>query len=723
MNNKLQFFRQYGWLIGLSAMLFVALLTMSQILQNASQFAQSYATLLIATFLGVLLLVVFLGRTIYRLIRQYRKGVPGSRITARLTMTLAMIMGIPLGIIFYFSLTFIHQGVDQWFDVKTEDALKNALQLVKTNFDEQTLQKLKHTQNVLGENYATLLVDPVFLVNQMRKELDAQELTLYQNNGQILAYSAHGDNLQLPKVTQEQVQALRQTEAIAYIERDFATRAEHILVQTPVFDISSNQKLILQAIFPIQSEISDMAQEVRIAYGQYQELSFLKTPLKTSFTVILTMVFLLALTSAILFTLQAIRNMVQPIRTLARGTKAISEGDYSLTMPVENEDELGQLVQSFNDMTQQIARARNEIKFGHQQTEVQKLYSQAIIKHLNSGVLTLDSNLRLKTINEATNEILNSDLFKHQGKTLEEALESKDTKHLQHFFDAVLPLFEEHENQQWHQQITFDCLEGQKVLMIHGSVLPSLDQKSGGYILIIEDITQLLKAQLHAAWNDVAQRLAHEIKNPLTPIQLSAERLEFKLAKKLDSDDQLLLNRMTHTIVEQVKVMQEMVEAFIEYADTPEIELSYVKLNQLIEDVCSMYQGQQQNWQVTFAAGEEIEEVQADIGQIRQVLHNLIKNALEACEGQANQPHIHIQTYLESHKVCIRVCDNGPGISETEKNWIFEPYATDKPKGTGLGLAIVKKIIDEHQGQIFVENNFENDTKIGTCFIIELPQW
>lgn len=719
MGTKTRFWKQYGWLIALSGILFISLLNMSQMLQDASQFAQSYATLLLITVSGVVLLLIFLLRTLYKLFLQYRKKQAGSRITARLTLNLTAIIGIPLAVIFYFSLSFIHQGVDRWFDIKTEDALKSALMLVETNLNDNTREKLKQTQTVLGNNYTSLIENPIFLINEMRKELNAKELTLFQSNGQILAYSTQGANLNLPKTSEIQVQSFHQSEPIAYIQKIHDTGQQQIFVQMPVFDISTNQKLILQGIYPIRDQISQLAEQVHIASGQYQEISYLQGPLKTSFTVILTMVFLLALSTAILFTLQAIRNMIEPIRTLARGTKAISEGDYSISMPVSSQDEFGQLIESFNDMTQQIARARNDIKYGHQQTEVQKLYSQAIITHLNSGVLTLDARLRLKTVNQATNEILNTNLFKQQGKTLKEITSQKDMAHLSHFFDKVLPLFEANPSQQWHQQMNFDCLEGQKILMIHGSSLPSLDQKTSGYILIIEDITQMLKAQLHAAWNDVAQRLAHEIKNPLTPIQLSAERLDFKLAKKLHGEDQNLLNRMTNTIVEQVKVMQDMVEAFIEYADTPEIEISSADLNKLIRDVTSMYSSPDKQWQIEFTPDPEIQSIDLDIGQIRQVLHNLIKNAIEACQGTPEKTQLKIRTEKQSNKVIILICDNGPGIPESEKNWVFEPYATDKPKGTGLGLAIVKKIIDEHQGQIELQSSIDK----GTCFIIELPDW
>jgi nitrogen fixation/metabolism regulation signal transduction histidine kinase len=252
---------------------------------------------------------------------------------------------------------------------------------------------------------------------------------------------------------------------------------------------------------------------------------------------------------------------------------------------------------------------------------------------------------------------------------------------------------------------------------VHGSTLPSLDQKIGGFVIVIEDITQLVQAQLHAAWSDVAQRLAHEIKNPLTPIQLSAERLNYKLSDKLEKSDQKLLNRMTDTIIEQVTTMQNLVQAFTEYADTPEIELHQVNLNTLVKDVVSMYQTPKVTWKVSYDIDPDCPVITADASKLRQLLHNLIKNAIEACEDRPDT-QIKVSTGYENQQVELAICDNGPGIPEKARNWIFEPYSTDKPKGTGLGLAIVKKIVDEHQGQIRVESEPEQ----GTCFLVQLPQ-
>lgn len=720
--HPLSFVRQYGLLIAIASVLLVILLVMSQILQNASQFAQTYSLLLLISLGGIILLLIMLGRTLWQLRRQYRQNTPGSRLTRRLTGIFSLIIGLPLTVMFYFSYTFVQQSIDQWFDVKTETALNQSVELVQITLNDQTRRALKATQQQLEQSKKALLTTPVLTLSRMSKQLGIREMALYQMDGRLLAYSSTSNSQILPPKPEPKLfQHLRNDRDYAAIETQVGSNSAYqaIHVMLPVDDLANNQTLALQALFPLPEKISQLASQVRIAANQYQELSYLKGPLKTSFSVILVLVLLLGLIVALLFTLQALQNMARPIRTLAEGTRAVAQGDYTVTINESGHDEMGQLIHSFNDMIQQIAKARHEIKFGHQQTEIQKLYLQAIIKNLSSGVVTLDPHMRLRTLNDATNSILNTHLFKQQGKPIQDILKKDEYQHLKPFFDAVFPRFRQ-DNKPWHHQLSFESEDAQKILLIHGSTLPSLDQKIGGYVLVVEDITQLVQAQLHAAWTDVAQRLAHEIKNPLTPIQLSAERLQFKLAKHLAPDQNQLLQRLTQTIIEQVATMQSLVQAFSEYANTPEVSLAPVNLNQLVDNVVSMYQSPDAHWTITCELEQSCAPIQADASKLRQLLHNLIKNALEACDDQP-QPRITLTTECDQagqKPVILRISDNGPGIADNAKNWIFEPYATDKPKGTGLGLAIVKKIVDEHHGRIRL---LSKQTQ-GTCFEITLPR-
>ena len=714
------FLKQYGWITLISSVLMISLVIMSQILQNASSFADTYSSLLFFTLAGIGVVLFVLFKTLWVLRKQYKRKTPGIKITLRLTLASTLMIGIPTAIIFYFSLMFIQQGINQWFDVKTETALANASALVRMSLDNSTRDRLKLTQAMVNEKGMLLATSPVIEVNRLRSLLDAQEVALYHSNQQLIAFSSAEDMNILPEPPGTNLfQQIRQKKTYAAVETrpGLTSDDQFIRVIIPFSDLEFSGIYALQVIFLIPQSMTALAESVTAASAQYKELSYLKGPLITSFTLILSMVFLLTLVTAILFTIQAVQNFTKPIQTLARGTRAVSKGDYSVKMPVKENDEFGDLTQSFNDMIQRIAQARNEIKLGHQQTEVQKLYLQAIIKNLTSGVLTLDMNLRIRTSNDVANQIFDTEFSNYTGQPFDRLLsQDKSLPGLVEFFAHISPLLKQ-DAKSWSLQYELSSQYGQKILMIHGSTLPSMDKKIGGYVIVIDDITELVQAQLNAAWSDVARRLAHEIKNPLTPIQLSAERLKFKLDSELAGENRALLERMTHTIIEQVATMKNLVQAFSDYANTPEVLLEETDLNRLITDIAAMYQDPTAKWRLTLDLMERCPMVQADRARLRQLFHNLIKNAIEATENTI-LPHIQIKTYCDDQEnFMVQVSDNGPGIAEEAQKWIFEPYATDKPKGSGLGLAIVRKIVEEHHGHISLNSTPNSDT----CFIIRFP--
>lgn len=720
------FAKSYGWLAVTSGLLLAALLVMSQILRSTPEFIEYYVGLLIFSISGILVLLALLVRTVFKLYRQYKLKVTGIKTTIRITSTLMMLLAFPIIILFYFSLSLIHQSIDQWFDVGTEQALSDASALVRTNLDFTTRDSLNKTLRAEQNMRHFLTQMPAFAVNELREQLDAKEVSLYQSNGQLVAYShAFGLDILPIKPSHNLFQQVRQRHNYAAIETDSSKDQTIIRVIIPVTDPFLNQIYPLQVIFALPENITRYAQSVRLAESQYHELSYLRNPLKTSFSLILSMVLLLTLVSALLFTIQAAQNLTRPIRHLALGTQRVAQGDYSTKMQVDRDDEFGTLIQSFNDMIQQVAKARNDIKINHQQTEVQRLYFQAVIRNLTNGVVTLDMNRRVRTVNDKASQILGVPLQPLVGEIFSSLVTQENNPHLKPFFEAVTPHFEiknqgKIDPKPWSAQISLQSNNQQRIILMHGSTLPSIDQKVGGFVLVLDDITELVQAQLHAAWSDVARRLAHEIKNPLTPIQLSAERLQLKLASKLEEADSQLLERMTRTIVDQVDTMQLLVQAFIDYAHTPEMQLQLLDLNELILDLVSLYQTPNEPGQLTTQLDYNCPYVLADRSRFRQLFHNLIKNALEATEELA-EPKIEISTdcQTETDKITIKISDNGPGIPQQAANWIFEPYSTDKPKGTGLGLAIVKKIVEEHNGQIEL---LQNDNQQGTTFVITLSK-
>lgn len=717
--------KQYGWLLLLSSLLMGALIIMSQILQNASRFAEAYIPLLLFTLAGILLLLIVLFRTFYTLYRHYKSQATGIRLTLKLTSYVTLLVGIPVVTIYLFSLNFIYQGIDQWFDVKTDKALSEAIKLVQANLDDKTRDKLHQTEAVAAEKRNELVQFPAGTLNSLLQTLDAQTVALYKANGQLIAFSSQASDTTaspiLPEKPEESAfQQIRLGHPFANLKTiPGGTTAQSIIeVLIPIKGTPPQIQYALHATFDIPDNLTQLASTVQLAASQYNELSYLQNPLKNSFTLVLTLLILLTLATSILFTLKAVQNFTRPIRTLTRGTQAIAKGDYSLTMPVIGKDELGQLIASFNEMIQKISRARNELKYSHQQTEVQKLYLQAIIKNLSSGVLTLDAHHRIRTTNTKLDEILNIQSQLHIGKPLEEMPLIKNSAHLAPLIQHIQTHFQLHPDR-WQEQIQFNCKKGEKTLLIHGSTLPSLDQQVGGYVIVIDDVTELVQAQRHAAWSDVARRLAHEIKNPLTPIQLSAERLAYKLSAKLPPEEAQLLQRLTHTIIEQVQAMQSLVQAFSEYANTPELNLQPINLHPLLNNIAEMYHSPEAHCQIQTHFTDHSLYLQADPHRLRQLFHNLFKNALEALKDYPEQTHptITLSTQQIDGEILIAFCDNGPGIEEEAINWIFEPYATDKPKGTGLGLAVVKKVVEEHNGTIAIETSEEG----GVCFNITFP--
>jgi nitrogen fixation/metabolism regulation signal transduction histidine kinase len=472
---------------------------------------------------------------------------------------------------------------------------------------------------------------------------------------------------------------------------------------------------VLQVLYPVSQRLAVLTDNVQSTYARYDRLRYLRDWLKFSFALTLSLVLLLSLLTAVWAAFYAARRLVAPIRTLAIGTRAVASGDYSRRLPLPSHDEFGVLVQSFNDMTGKIALAQEQARRSQQQVESQRAYLEAVLERLSSGVLTLDSQQVLRTANAAAGHILGAEINDMTGRPLTALAE--DHGHLAQFVMALAgPL--QAGAQEWREEITLFGAGGRQVLICGGASLPGVTDSGDGYVVVFEDVTTLIQAQRDAAWGEMARRLAHEIKNPLTPIRLSAERLRHKYLKSLAEAEADLLDRSTHTIIQQVEAMQEMVKAFSEYARAPKLERRALDLNALINEVLDLYRDHTPvQWVMHLQ--EALPAVEADVGRFRQLLHNLIKNALDAL-AERNDGRITITTLCAEESgfsfVELRVDDNGPGFPPGLLGRLFEPYVTTKPKGTGLGLAIVKKIVDEHGGVIMAEN-----TRDGASVVIRLP--
>jgi nitrogen fixation/metabolism regulation signal transduction histidine kinase len=705
-------------IITLFVLLLTSLYLMSGATHNSALFGQLYSVMLGINILAIGLLFVLIGKSLWQLVQQYRKQATGTRLTARLVVMFVILSVTPVSVVYYFSLDFIKRGIDSWFDVRVENALNDALELSQASLGVRMRELLRDTRELTQQLTDTPNNLAALKLNEMHQGSDASELTLFSLNGRILASSSLESTQLLPeRLDDTSLHLLRQgNDDVGLVPIKDSGLHIRVAVIVPGPDAVTEPR-ILQALYPVAERINTLADSVQSAFGKYREVAYLRTPLKYSFILTLSLVLLLSILVAIWAAFYAARRMVQPIFDLVEGTRAVAAGNYDKRLPLPGKDELGFLVRSFNDMTHKIAIAQQQASNSQQQLETQHAYLEAVLANLSSGVLTLDYDHHLKTYNMAASQILSLDLSEYQGTSLVEMAQSHPAA--QNLIDAIYQHLEEGQSE-WQEEVTLFGPGGRKVLMCRGTPLPHSGDQEGGSIIVFDDITALIQAQRNAAWGEVARRLAHEIKNPLTPIQLAAERLRHKYLKKMAQKDAEVLDRSTHTIVQQVESLKEMVKAFSDYARMPELQLETVDLNNIINEVLDLYQASNNQVRFKLELDPSMPQIEADAGRLRQVLHNLLKNSLEAMD-YAKGAEIEVITRCAQEQSCryveLKVHDTGPGIPENLFGQLFDPYVTTKPKGSGLGLAIVKKIVEEHGGMLWAEN----DGTGGATIIIRLP--
>jgi nitrogen fixation/metabolism regulation signal transduction histidine kinase len=684
--------------------LLVSLFLLSQATENSDRFDRLYGSLLIINTVALVLLVMLIAANLLRLIEQYRSGRAGSRLTARLVAMLAVLTLVPVTMVYLFSVQFLRGSIDSWFDVRVERALDDALVLSQVSLDIRMRDLLRTMEGLADDLRFVPDAATALTLGDMRGRIGASELTLLGSNGSIIAASSKDAASILPNRPEHSL-LLQLRQGRPYVGLDPIDRTGlQIRVLVPTANPEHPQQMrFLQALFPVSPRLSDLADNVQNAYADYREIRFLREPLQQSFTLTLSLVLLLTLLFAIWTAFYFARRLTAPIRDLAEGTRALAAGDYGTQLAPAGRDELGFLVQSFNDMSRRIAQTRQAAKRSQVQVEGQRAYLEAVLARLSSGVLAFDYEGNLRTSNLSAGDILGVPLQESAGSTLTEL--AVRYPHLDTLGALVADRLAEGASD-WREELTVEGPEGRRILICSGARLPG-GHGTGGYVLVLDDVTTLIQAQRDAAWGEVARRLAHEIKNPLTPIQLSAERIRHKYLERMEGKDAEVLERATQTIVQQVDAMKDMVNAFSEYARPPRLQLQAVDLNQLVLEVVELYRSGPQRAEFELQLDEHLPTMLADIGRLRQLLHNLIKNAMEA--GPADRPsHVRISTRQGSgrqqHWVELQVQDDGPGFAGEVIEQLFEPYVTTKPRGSGLGLAIVKKIVEEHNGTIVAKN-------------------
>lgn len=690
---------------------------------SASLLRDGYVWVLVLTLLALVVLLWAIGHRLLTLVRRVRAQSPGALLSARWVRNFLVLSLPPALIVYFFSVWFLNSTIDSWFDVEVERALADSLTLGQQFLDTRTLE----VRNQLRET-AVELQDLREEGDLLREALLAQvratgpvELSVLEEGGTLLATANINALTGLPERAGD-FALLQAIERGEYAAAEPAANGElqiRVLLSMPPRYPGQSPRL-LQAIYPLPADITALTGSIEQEYHRYQNVSYLRASLKQSFLLILSLVLLLTVLLAILAALTAARRMVAPLSRLSTATRQVAEGDFGRDVEAGDRDEIGFLVSSFNDMTQALKRASQSEEQSRAELQAQGDYLETVLGNLSSGVLTLDANENIIKANHACREILGDPLT-----SLGEL-----PPHLEPFVTAV-----RHQRDRgkaaWQQEIQIQRAGSPLVLLARGSNLRSAnapvstststsertlasssatgtasEPDKEGQVIVFDDVTVLNQAQREAAWAEVARRLAHEVKNPLTPIRLAAERLRMKLSGKLGEDDRAMLDRASNTIVSQVEALRTLVDAFGDYAREPVLSRAPIRLDELVREVVMLYQQGDAALEFDLQLCPGPEGLSADAGRLRQMLHNLICNAKEAAgDGPARMTIAsRIIETDNRHWVLLELRDGGPGFPAAVLQNPFEPYVTHKPGGSGLGLAISRKIVSEHDGRISLGN-------------------
>ncbi len=707
--------------IGLCLFIFMlsSLLMMSKSLQNSELFDRFYLGLLLFNALGLISLSILIILNLKRLIRQLKNRVIGSRMTIRIVILFSLLSVTPVLIVYYFSLDFLHRGIDSWFDLRVEQALDDSLELSRLALDVRMRELLKTTEKIAEELSDANDVELPSRIDLIRDRINADELTLLTRKGAIVVSSSEDTKSLVPDTLEETI-LLQLIQNNSYIGIDLVKNKGLVIravVNVPMIGIGNTEKII-QALFPMSERMNRLSANVQTSFIEYKELSYLREQLKFSFIIILTLVLLFSVFSAVWAAFYSARTLAAPIKDLAQGTRAIAKGNYNTKLPVPSNDELGFLVASFNDMTDKISQARDTAKNSQKESESQQIYLETILSRLSSGVIVFNKDGKIEKSNISAAQILQIEVTILNQKNINDLI--NNFSKLKNFFECISNNINEKTND-WREQIILSKKMGNQILLINGTVLTSSDNSKIKHIVVFDEITALIQGQRDAAWSEVARRLAHEIKNPLTPIQLAAERLRSKYLSSLDTNNVETLDRMTNTIIQQVETMKDMVNDFSDYARPAEFKEEEIEIINLLQEGVDLFSNMNCGNKIKMDIKTNLPKIHGDEKKLRRVLNNVLANAVDANSiGAHNLLKISAKTVnIEDNEIIeIRVIDSGPGIDPLVENNLLEPYITTKEKGTGLGLAIVKKIIDEHSGTFWLENNKEED---GACAVIRLP--
>ena len=730
----------FRWTVGVGAGIVVALglillFLLTQATDNRELYERNYALLFGLNIAVAVLLLLVIAWIALRLVLRVRQGRFGSRLLVKLAAIFALVGLMPGMMIYVVSYQFVSRSIESWFDVEVEGALAAGLNLGRATLDTLAAE----TGNKTRQAAAQLAETPDSIVGlaleRLREQSGASDVVMWGASGQLIANAGESRFLIQPeRPSVQQLRSARTQQVITQIEgldemvpggngelgtdtssgppvRGATTAArvkEIAVVNNPNLSVLG-QSRYLQVTTVLPAALVSNAIAVQQANSQYQERALARGGLRKMYIGTLTLSLFLAVFGAVLLAVILGNQLAKPLLLLAEGVKQVTLGDLTPKAALKGKDELGGLTRSFADMTQQLADARSAVQHSMSQVDAARANLQTILDNLTAGVIVLDVWGRLQSSNPGASRILRAPLQDYHGQPLGEV------PGLEAFAKDVLAQFADYLSNNaaqtlahWQQSFELHAAghgasDNAITLIARGAKMPGTQE----YLLVFDDISDMVSAQRAQAWGEVARRLAHEIKNPLTPIQLSAERLEMKLNGKLGPTEQALLTKSVKTIVDQVDAMKRLVNEFRDYARLPAAELVAVDLNALINDVLQLYHSDPAIPAAPVVAelDHKAPPIRGDAQLLRQVMHNLLQNAQDAQEGRHDACVTLKTDYSESsQRVRLTVRDNGAGFPEHILKRAFEPYVTTKVKGTGLGLAVVKKIADEHGARIDISN-------------------
>ncbi|MCL2871405.1 MAG: ATP-binding protein [Betaproteobacteria bacterium] len=672
---------------------------------NTPWFERNYKPLLVLNAILIAILIGIVGRQFYKLWQSYRAGVFGSRLAFRLMLMGALVALLPGLLVYVVSVTSIDRSIESWFDVRVDRALDGSLNVSRSMLNERLADTVAKARQIVGNlhdssgYYGTAL-------NRVAEMVGVEEAAIYTPAGVLVAVGGTRPSLTTPAPpslkTLQEVRSLQISSAIDQGENG----GLQLRVVLPLEPNEQNETIrFLQVTDRVPAALAADIDIVQSGWRDYKDISYSRKSIKRLYTLTLTMALLLTLTIALGMAVVLSERFAAPLGLLAEGTQAVADGNLSIRQPVTSRDEMGSLTESFNTMTGQLEQAQQERERSHRALETTRAYLESVLSNLSSGVLVFDEWLQLRTVNQSATVILQSPLAELEGEALTRWATRQPA--LAPFANLLIEHITSSANEPWHQEAEVRIADTMRTLLVRGTRLPG---PPVSHVVVFDDVSAVVQAQRDAAWSEVARRLAHEIKNPLTPIQLSAERLAMKLGDKLEDPDRDVLKRGTLTIVSQVSAMKQMVDDFTVYARRPRPgQLTDFDIVALLKEVLALYEHLRPHLQLTLP--DEPVILHGEANRLRQVFHNLLQNAVDA-QADSATPGYRIALTVEGNEAHLCVSDDGPGFTEEVLKRAFEPYVTTKSKGTGLGLPIVKKILEEHGGRVTLANKTPHGGKI-----------